>query len=305
MLRFLARRAIQTLVTVAAVLTIAFFLVRLSGKPGALLVADGATAEDIDALNESLGFNEPLIVQYGSFVGDILGGGFGLSFRQGRSSMEIIGERLPATFELALLAFAIGVGLAFLAAFVIQLSQARWAQKVMVWLGAFRQAVPDFLFAIILVLIFAVTLGLLPSLGRAGPQSLVLPVATLASAQFAMYLRLFDASFTEQRVQDYVRTAYSKGQSHAQVVVSHMLPNAVLPVLTVAGLNLGALLGGTVIVEMVFSWPGVGQVLLNAVSVRDFPVVQAGLLVVALIFIVVNLAVDLAYAVLDPRVRLS
>lgn len=305
MLRFLARRTVQALITVVAVLTIAFFLVRLSGKPGALLVADGATAEDIDALNQSLGFNDPLIVQYGRFVADILGGGFGLSFRQGRSSLEIIGERLPATFELALLAFAIGVGLAFLAAFVIQFTQARWAQKALVWLGAFRQAVPDFLFAIILVLVFAVTLGLLPSLGRAGPQSLVLPVATLASAQFALYLRLFDASFSEQRAQDYVRTAYAKGQSHAQVVVTQMLPNAVLPVLTVAGLNLGGLLGGTVIVEMVFSWPGVGQVLLNAVSVRDFPVVQAGLLVVALIFIVVNLLVDLAYAVLDPRVRLS
>ncbi len=305
MFRFLLRRALQALVTVVVVLTIAFFLVRLSGKPGALLVGDGATAEEIDALNQTLGFNDPLIVQFQRFVSDVLFGGFGLSYRQARPSMEIIAERLPATFELALLAFAIGVGLAFLVAFVVQLTGARWAQTVLVWLGALRQAVPDFLFAILLVLVFAVGLGMLPSLGNAGPQSLVLPVATLATAQFALYLRLFDASFSEQRAQDYVRTAYSKGQSHAQVVITHMLPNALLPVLTVAGLNLGGLLGGTVIVEMVFSWPGVGQVLLNAVSVRDFPVVQAGLLVVALIFVVVNLIVDLLYAVLDPRVRYS
>jgi len=303
--RFLARRAIQSVVTVVVVLTIAFFLVRLAGKPGALLVPDGSTAADIDKVNQALGFNDPLPVQYTRFIHDVLGGTFGISYRQARPSMDIIMERLPATFELALLAFAIGVGLAFLAAFLLQISRAKWAQVVLIWLGSLRQAIPDFLFAILLVLVFSVSLAVLPSLGNATPQSIVLPVATLATAQFALYLRLFNASFGEQLSQDYVRTGYAKGQSHAQVVVKQMLPNALLPVLTVAGLNLGALLGGTVIVEMVFTWPGLGQVMLNAVNTRDFPVVQAGLLVVALIFIVVNLTVDLAYAVLDPRVRYS
>jgi peptide/nickel transport system permease protein len=305
MLRFLARRAIQSIVATVAVLTIAFFLVRLAGKPGALLVPDGSSAEDIAAVNESLGFNDPLPVQYLRFVGDVLDGTFGTSFRQARPSLEIIAERLPATFELAFTALAIGMGLAFLAAFLLQISRARWAQAVLVWLGSLRLAVPDFLFAVILVLVFSVSLALLPSLGNATPQSIVLPVATLATAQFALYLRLFNASFGEQQSLDYVRTGYAKGQSHAQVVMKQMLPNALLPVLTVAGLNLGSLLGGTVIVEMVFTWPGLGQVMLNAVNTRDFPVVQAGLLIVALTFIVVNLVVDLAYAVLDPRVRYS
>jgi peptide/nickel transport system permease protein len=305
MARFLTRRGIQALITIVVILTIAFILVHLAGKPGALLVPDGTTAAGIDKVNQQLGYNDPILVQYWNFILSVLSGTFGTSFTQDRPAIDIVMERLPATIELALLSFGIGIGLAFVASFLLHISQTRWAQAVLVWLGSVRQAVPDFLFAVILVLVFSVSLGVLPSLGDATPLSIILPVATLATAQFALYFRLFNASFGEQVGQDYVRTAYAKGQSHAQVVMRQMLPNAMLPILTVAGLNLGALLGGTVIVEQVFSWPGLGTVLLTAVSTRDFPVVQAGLLVIALIFIIVNLIVDLAYAVLDPRVRFS
>ncbi|WP_062520184.1 ABC transporter permease [Demequina silvatica] len=305
MATYLARRIAQAIATVLAVLTISFFLVRLSGSPGALLLGDNATPDDIAELNSVLGFDQPVAVQFATYLREALGGSLGDSYRQARPAFDVVLERLPATLELALFSFVIGIGLAFVAALVIQLSGARWAQAIVVGLGAARQAVPDFLFAVVLVLLFAVTLGMFPSFGRGGPESMVLPIATLATAQFALYFRLFTASFAEQESQDYVRTAVAKGQSRTRIVLDHMLPNAILPTLTVAGLNLASLLGGTVIIEMVFTWPGMGQVLMNAVSTRDFPVIQAGLVVVALIFVTVNLLVDLLYAALDPRVRLA
>jgi len=305
MARFLTRRGIQAIITIGVVLTLAFILVHLAGKPGALLVPSGTTQAGINKLNQQLGYNDPIPLQYWHFIQSVFAGTFGTSFTQDLPAMSIVLARLPATIELALLSFGIGIGLAFIASFLLHISRADWAESILVWLGSVRQAVPDFLFAVVLVLIFSVSLGVLPSLGDATPLSIILPVATLATAQFALYFRLFNASFGEQLHQDYVRTAYSKGQSHSQVVIRQLLPNAMLPILTVAGLNLGALLGGTVIIEQVYSWPGLGSVLLTAVSTRDFPVVQAGLLVVALAFIVVNLIVDLAYAILDPRVRLS
>lgn len=157
----------------------------------------------------------------------------------------------------------------------------------------------------LLVLIFAVGLGWLPSLGYTGLPSFVLPVATIATAQFVLYVRLLDSALSEQTTAEYVRTAYARGKSHAAVVATEMLPNAFLPILTVAGLNLAGLLGGTIIVEQVFSWPGMGVALINAVSQRDFAVVQAGLLVVVLIFVVVNVVVDLLYSLIDPRVKLA
>ena len=180
-----------------------------------------------------------------------------------------------------------------------------WLRLSLLWLGSLRQAVPDFLFGVVLALIFSVTLGLLPSLGNQGPQSLVLPVACLATAQFALYLRLIGSALGEQQGLDYVRASYARGQGHPMVVVRQMLPNALVPVLTIAGLNLGGLLGGTVIVEAVFAWPGMGQVLLQAVNGRDFPVVLGGLAVVAVFFVAVNFLVDLVTASIDPRVRLS
>nr|WP_274604658.1 ABC transporter permease [Microbacterium sp. CFBP 8794] len=198
-----------------------------------------------------------------------------------------------------------GFALALVAAVVIHLSGSRVLRAVVGWLGATRQAVPDFFFALLLVLIFSVTLGLLPSLGRTSPASLVLPVVTLATGQFVMYLRLLDAALSDQAEQDYVRTAFAIGQSRPTILFTQMLPNALPPVLGMAGLNLGGLLGGTVVVEVVFAWPGLGSLLTAAVSQRDFPIVQAGLLFVAVAFVVVNTLVDLLVARIDPRTATS
>ncbi|MBM3572906.1 MAG: ABC transporter permease, partial [Alphaproteobacteria bacterium] len=166
-------------------------------------------------------------------------------------------------------------------------------------------AIPVFWFGLLMILLFSVTLRWLPSLGRGGIEHLILPAITLATFELALYLRLLDAAFAEQQSQDYIRTAYAKGQTQAMILLRHMLPNALLPLITIAGINLGVLLGGTVVTETVFSWPGVGRLIVQSVSQRDYPVVIAGVLVTSIVFVVVNLIVDLLYALLDPRVRLS
>ncbi|KQR03844.1 hypothetical protein ASF72_05900 [Arthrobacter sp. Leaf141] len=303
--RYLLHRIAQAAFTLFCVLTFAFVLGRATGKPAGLLLPDNATAAEVDALNGALGFNEPLHVQFGAFLANVLAGDFGQSYRQREPALDLVIERLPATFELAFWSFLLGLVLALAAALAIQLTGSRTLRSLFIWGGSLRQSVPDFFFALLAVLVFSVALGLLPSLGRMSPASLVLPVLTIATGQFVLYVRLMDAALSDQASQDYVRTAFAKGQSRARVLVSHMLPNALLPVLTMAGLNLGSLLGGTVVVEAVFAWPGLGQVLTDAVSQRDFPIVQAGLLVVALIFVTVNLAVDLLSAKVDPRVSLA
>lgn len=303
--RYLLHRIAQAAFTLFCVLTFAFVLGRATGKPAGLLLPDNATASEVDALNGALGFNEPLHVQFGAFLANVLAGDFGQSYRQREPALDLVIERLPATFELAFWSFLLGLVLALAAALAIQLTGSRTLRSLFIWGGSLRQSVPDFFFALLAVLVFSVALGLLPSLGRMSPASLVLPVLTIATGQFVLYVRLMDAALSDQASQDYVRTAFAKGQSRARVLVSHMLPNALLPVLTMAGLNLGSLLGGTVVVEAVFAWPGLGQVLTDAVSQRDFPIVQAGLLVVALIFVTVNLAVDLLSAKVDPRVSLA
>jgi peptide/nickel transport system permease protein len=305
MIGFLLRRLGLAAATLFAVVTIAFLLGRATGAPGALLLPDNATTEDIAALNASLGFDRPLIVQYFSYVAGLFAGDFGDSYRLHEPALGLILARLPATFELALSAFSVGLALALVVALSIQLTGSRALRAIAGWAGALRQSVPDFFFGLLLVLVFSVTLSVLPSLGRTSPASLVLPVITLATGQFVMYLRLLDAALSEQADQDYVRTAFAQGQTRSAILVTQMLPNALLPVLGMAGLNLGGLLGGTVVVEVVFAWPGLGQLLTNAVSQRDFPIVQAGLLFVALMFVFVNIVVDVVVYRIDPRTSLA
>ncbi|MDQ4215209.1 ABC transporter permease [Microbacterium capsulatum] len=303
---YVIRRILQAVVTLFVAVTIAFVLGRASGKPAALILTEGATAQQIDALNGKLGFNDPLGVQYVRYLAGLLHGDFGVSYRNpSQTAIGIILERLPATTTLALTSFTIGLVLAVVAAVLIHITGSHTLRAMFVWGGALRSSVPDFFFGVLLVLIFAVALGWLPSLGYTGLPSFVLPVATIATAQFVLYVRLLDSALSEQTTAEYVRTAYARGKSHAAVVATEMLPNAFLPILTVAGLNLASLLGGTIIVEQVFAWPGMGVALISAVSQRDFAVVQAGLLVVVLLFVVVNVVVDLLYSLIDPRVKLA
>jgi peptide/nickel transport system permease protein len=305
MARFILRRLLQSALTVLGVLTASFFLVRLGGDPTALLLPVEATEQDVATLRAALGLDQPLLVQYVKFLVSAAHGDFGASLRQRTSALGLVLERLPATLELALSAFVLGLALAFAIGVLMRLSGSPRLRSVIMWVALARQAIPVFWFGLLMILLFSVTLRWLPSVGRGGISHLILPSVTLATYELALYLRLFDASLVAENKHDYVRTAYAKGQGRALVLLRHMLPNALLPLVTVAGINLGLLLGGTVVTETVFSWPGVGRLIVQSVTQRDYPVIIAGVLVISLIFVLVNLAVDLLYAVLDPRVRLA
>src|ERR1044072_5598229 len=305
MTAFLVRRVLQSVLTIFGVLTATFFLVRLAGNPAALLLPVEATDKDIAEFRRALGLDQPLPVQYLKFLLNAVEGDFGVSLRQRTSALGLVIERLPATLELALTAFVLGILLAFLLGLAMRLRKIPKLRAFIMWAPLIRQAIPVFWFGLLLILLFAVNLRWLPSLGRGTIAHLVLPALTLATYELALYLRLFNSSLAAESQQDYVRTAYAKGQSRANVLLRHMLPNALLPLITIAGINLGLLLGGTVVTETVFSWPGVGRLIVQSVGQRDYPVIIAGVVVVCLIFVIVNLIVDLLYAYLDPRVRLS
>jgi peptide/nickel transport system permease protein len=305
MASFLARRLLQSALTLLGVLTATFFLVRLAGDPTTLLLPVEATTDEVANFRTALGLDQPLLVQYMKFVAHAVEGDFGISLRQRTPALELVLERLPATLELALTSFILGLILAFAIGLAMRLSGSARLRSAVMWIALARQAIPVFWFGLLLILLFSVTLRWLPSLGRGGVAHLILPAITLSTYELALYLRLFNSSLAIEAKQDYVRTAFAKGQSRSKIVIKHMLPNALLPLVTIAGINLGLLLGGTVVTETVFGWPGVGRLIVQSVSQRDYPVIIAGVFVVCLIFMVVNLIVDLLYAYLDPRVRLA
>ena len=305
MTAFLLKRGLQSVLTILGVVTAVFFLVRLAGDPSALLLPAEASVEDAARLRQALGLDQPLAIQYGRFLQNALQGDFGNSIRDARPAMELVLERLPATLELALTSFALGIGLAFALGLIVRLVDSPKLRTAIMWLALARQGIPVFSFGLLLILVFSVWLRWLPSLGRGSLANLVLPAVTLGTYELALYLRLFNASLASEQRQDYVRSAYARGLGRVQVVVQHMLPNALLPLITVAGINLGLLLGGAVITETVFSWPGVGRLIVQSVSQRDYPVILAGVFLISVIFVAINLAVDLLYGLLDPRVRLA
>lgn len=303
--RFVLSRLAWAAVTLLAILTFVFFLARLTGDPVRLLLPDQATAEQIAAVREALGLDRPILVQYWDFLTGVFTGDLGNSIRQQRPAMDLVMERLPATLELAVSAFAVGFAVALLLAIIAEISGSRRLRQALLWIATIRQAIPPYLFGVLLVLLLSVNLGLLPAIGRNSAASYVIPILTIASFEVALYLRLFNTFFDEMRSSDWVRTAIAKGISRRRLVLRHMVPNALLPVITVAGINLGVLVGGIVVLEIVFNWPGLGRLIVQGVTQRDYTVVQAGVIVLAVIFITINFIVDLLYAALDPRVRLS
>ena len=304
MTTFLIKRVLQSMLTVLGVITAAFFLVRLAGDPAVLNLSAEASADDIARVREAMGLDRPMLIQYLDFIWNVVRGDFGVSLRQNVSAMSLVLERVPATLELALTSFVLGLGLAFIFGIIMRMTGSRLVRQLIMWIALGRQAIPIFSFGLVMILVFSVWLKWLPSLGRGTLSHLVLPALTLGTYELALYLRLFNASLATEQRQDYVRTAYAKGQGKVQVLLGHMLPNALLPLVTVAGINLGLLLGGTVVTETVFSWPGVGRLIVQSVSQRDFPVIIAGVFLISLMFVVINLVVDVLYGLLDPRVRM-
>jgi peptide/nickel transport system permease protein len=281
--------------------------VRLTGDPTGFLVDQTATQAEIAHVRHLLGLDRPMYVQYVDFLLAVPRGDFGTSIRDKRPAMRMVLEHFwPATVELAVAAIVLSTLLAIPLGVVSATRKNTAVDHLSRVSSLFLQSMPSFWLGLVLILIFAVWLqGLLPSYGSGSLRHLVLPAITLAAAPLAQNVRLIRAGMLEVLSQEYIRTARAKGLAERLVVYRHALRNAALPVITVTGLSLGFMLSGTIIIETVFSWPGLGRLIVQAVPSRDFPVIQAGVFVFAVIFVGINFLVDVLYTVVDPRVRLS
>ena len=301
---FLLRRLLQSLVVLLGVSFVVFFILFLTGDPAAVMLPPEATAEDIRRFRESMGFNDPFFVQYGRFLLGALSGNFGTSIRHGEPAFTLVVERMPATFELAGAALVIALLLAIPAGIVSAVRRNTVVDYISTVVALLGQSMPTFWLGIMLILFFSVQFQVLPSSGRGTWQHLVLPAITLGLFTTARITRLTRSGMLEVLNQDYIRTARAKGVSDPPVVWKHALKNAAIPIVTIVGIELGTLLGGSVITETIFAWPGVGRLSVQAIYNRDYPVVQAAVFLLAATFIVVNLLVDVVYTYLDPRIRL-
>ena len=296
-------RVPQLLIALLGVSALAFVLIHLSGDPAQLMLPSEATDAQIRAFRHEMGFDRPLIVQYVEFMRHVVYGDFGQSLRYQQPALRLALDRLPATSILALAAMVVTLAVA-LPAGILSAQRRDTIWDVLATSGALTgQSMPVFWVGIVLILLFSLHWRLFPTSGFGGLRHLVLPAVTLGLYTMGRMTRLIRSSVLEVMHQDYVRTARAKGAPRHAVLTVHILRNAWLPVLTLLGVEFGALLGGAVITETVFAWPGMGRLVVMAIYSRDYPVVQAAVFTIAAIFIVLNLLVDLSYALLDPRVR--
>lgn len=304
MARYLSIRVGRAVLALWGVITIAFFLLHINANPGLLLAGPTATRIQVDQINRQFGFDQGIFAQYLQYFNRVFHGNMGNSYYYQSSSFRLVLNRIPSTLELAGTAFVFGFLVALMLSIAVQILRGTRLKNALLWIGAVRQAIPTFFFAALLVLFFAIKLPWFPAIGRGGVSHLVLPAFALGTYEMTLYFRILNSSFAEQMKEDYVRTAYAKGLSRRTVVFRHMLPNALLPVLTIAGLTLGALFSGTVVVETVFEWNGLGQLFYTAINIRDYAVIQVGLIFTGGFLIALNVLVDLLYSVVDPRVRI-
>ncbi|HET7341144.1 MAG TPA: nickel ABC transporter permease [Methylomirabilota bacterium] len=305
MTTLLTRRLLQSLVVVLGVSFVVFFILHLTGDPALVLLPPETSPEDVQKFREVMGFNDPFLVQYGRFLAGAVRGDFGQSVRHGEPAFGLVVERLPATFELAGAGLALALVLAIPAGIVSAVRRNTLLDYVSTVVALLGQSMPTFWLGIMLILLFSVQLQWLPSSGRGTLEHLILPGITLGLFTTARITRLTRSGMLEVLNQDYIRTARAKGVSNPPVVWKHALKNAAIPIVTIVGIELGTLLGGSVITETIFAWPGVGRLSVQAIYNRDYPVVQAAVFLLATTFVVVNLLVDLVYTYLDPRIRLT
>lgn len=311
---FLARRLAYSLVVLIGVLVVVFALVQLvPGDPVRIALGTRYTPESYDALRSASGLDRPIIQQFFGYLGSALTGDLGVSFRNGDPVAEILLDRLPATASLAVAGIVIACAIALPAGIWSALHEGRVSDAIVRVTSQFGVSVPDFWLGILLIALFSTTLGWLPTsgyrplLGDPGGwlQHLVLPGLTVGLVAAAILTRYVRAAVLEVAAMGYVRTARSKGLSPRVVTFRHTVRNALVPILTITGIQLATIFGGVIVVEVVFAWPGLGRLVYNAVAARDYPVIQGAVLLIAVLFLAINLIVDLLYAVVDPRIRLS
>lgn len=321
MFAFVIRRVLQSVLVMLVVSVVSFSLFRYVGDPINAMVGQEASMADREALRQALGLYDPFLVQFARFVGNAVQGNFGISYRLQQPVLELILSRLPATLELALvsgvLAFVFGVGFGVYTA----LRRRGWLSSVIMSVSLIGVSLPTFLIGVLLIWVFAVELKWLPSFGRgetvylgswrtglltpSGRASIVLPAITLGLYQMTLIMRLVRAEMLEVLRTDYIKFARARGLSNRAVNFGHALKNTMVPVITITGLQLGSIIAFSIITETVFQWPGVGALFINSVQFVDVPVMAAYLMLIALIFVVINLIVDLLYYAVDPRLRVD
>ncbi len=304
MIRYISIRLLFALPALWLILTMVFLLAHIvPGDPVAQMLGEGARAEDLTQLRHALGLDLPLPVQYGRYLSRVLHGNLGESFRFQQPVLKVVAEHYPATLELALVALSICALIGIPAGVLAAHKRGERTDHAVAVLTLFGLSVPNFALGPVLILLFSVVLGWLPVSGRGGISHLILPAFTLGAALAAILTRMVRTSVIEELSADYVRTARAKGVSESGVLFRHALRNALIPILTILGLQFGTLLAGTIVTESIFSWPGIGRLAVQAIGARDYPLLQGCILLIAVSYVFVNLLTDLVYAVVDPRVR--
>lgn len=297
------RAVIHLVVVVVGTASLVFVALRLTGDPALMIAPPQATLEDLAAIRRELGLDRPVLVQYGEFLWKLAHGDLADSFRYRRPALQVVLERTGATVQLALAAQLLAILVAVPCGVLSAVRRNSWLDALFTALATVGQSIPGFWLGLMAIVLIGVHLGWLPTSGRGGWSHLILPAITLSSYSMASLTRLIRSGVIEVLNADYIRTARAKGLGARVILFKHTLKNALISVVTLVGLQLGALLSGAVIVETVFAWPGIGRLTIEAIHTRDYPLVQAGVLCMAVIFVLVNQSVDLCYRWLDPRLR--
>jgi ABC-type dipeptide/oligopeptide/nickel transport system permease component len=304
MIRYISIRLLFALPALWLILTMVFLLAHIvPGDPVAQMLGEGARAEDLTQLRHTLGLDLPLPVQYGRYLSGVLHGNLGESFRFQQPVLKVVVEHYPATLELAVVALFICALIGIPAGVLAAHKRGERTDHAVAVLTLFGLSVPNFALGPVLILLFSIEIGWLPVSGRGGVSHLILPAFTLGAALAAILTRMVRTSVIEELSADYVRTARAKGVTESGVLFRHALRNALIPILTILGLQFGTLLAGTIVTESIFSWPGIGRLAVQAISARDYPLLQGCILLIAVSYVFVNLLTDLVYALVDPRVR--
>jgi ABC-type dipeptide/oligopeptide/nickel transport system permease component len=306
MIRHFLQRLLYTLPALWLILTMVFLMIHIvPGDPVLQMLGQDARVEDLAQLRHSLGLDQPLGVQYVRYLEGLARGDWGQSMRYSAPVRPIVLQRFPATLELSLAALVVCLAIAIPAGVFSARRRGSGADRATSFFTLLGLSVPNFALGPILILLLSIEIGWLPVSGRGGISHLILPAATLGAALAAILTRMVRGSMIEELSSDYVRTARAKGITETQVLFRHAFPNALIPVITIVGLQFGSLLAGTIVTETIFSWPGIGRLAVQAISARDYPLLQGCILIIALSYVAVNLLTDLVYAMVDPRVRLQ
>jgi peptide/nickel transport system permease protein len=305
MWRYFTSRLLQIPIVLLIISLMIFVLVYVAGDPVAMMLPAEATQQEIQTLRAALGFDQPFYIQFWNYVVDLVQGDFGESYKYGVSALGLVLERLPATLELATASMIMAIIIAVPLGIISALRPNGIIDLFATGLSALGKAIPNFWLGIMLILVFAVNLKMMPVSGTGSWKHLILPAITLGTAVSAEITRLVRSNMLEILQQDYIRTARSKGQKKSVIIFRHAFRNSLVPVITITILQMASLVGGSLITEMIFSWPGLGQLIIQAVYDKDLPIIQAAVFVTAVMILLMNLATDVLYRFLDPRIKYS